>query len=145
MNPAPVSWCKASSRTAPAAKAGLQKNDVLVKLDDQLLTNPNQLKSLVAAKKDGATVKLTYFRRGQQATLEVKLGTHQENASDSLLQELPGLGPLFQLHSKAIIVDKDGKVLGGDPVNLDVTVEKIVKTLREAGVDEKSIAAASAP
>ena len=62
---------------SPAAKAGLQKSDVLTKLDDQLLTNPFRLRSLVSEKKDGDMVKLTYFRRGQQATLDVKLTTHE--------------------------------------------------------------------
>lgn len=125
---------------SPAAKAGLQKNDVLGKLDDQLLTNLNQLKTLVAAKKDGESVKLTYFRRGQQTTLDVKLGKHQENVTDNSLLKFTDLAPLFQLQSKAVVVDRDGKVLGGDQLNLDATVEKIAKTLRDAGVDEKGIA-----
>lgn len=128
---------------SPAAKAGLQKNDVLMKLDDQLLTNPGQLKTLVAARKDGDTVKLTYFRRGQQTTLDVKLGKHQENVTDHSLLKFTDLAPLFQLQSKAVVVDKDGKVLGGEQLNLDATVEKIAKTLRDAGVDEKSIAEAT--
>ena len=128
---------------SPAAKAGLQKNDVLMKIDDQLLTNPSQLRTLVAAKKDGDTVKLTYFRRGQQATMDVKLGTHRENPLDSWLSDIPKLGPLFQMQSKSVVVDKDGKVIVGDQPNLDATVEKIAKTLRDLGVDERSIAEAT--
>ncbi len=124
----------------PAGKAGLQKNDVLVKLDDQLLTNPSQLRALVAAKKDGDAVKLTYFRRGQQAALDAKLGTHEENPGFNLLRDLPNLGSLFQLHSKAVVVDKDGKVIGGDRLESGATVEKIAKALRDVGLDEATIA-----
>ena len=130
---------------SPAAKAGLQKNDVLMKIDDQLLTNASQLRTLVAARKDGDTVRLTYFRRGQQATLDVKLATREERPLGdvpSWLSALPNLGPLFQLHSKAVVVDKDGKVIGRDEANLDATVEALTKALKDAGVDEKSIAEA---
>ena len=131
---------------SPAAKAGLQKNDVLMKIDDQLLTNPSQLRTLVSAKKDGDTVKLTYFRRGQQATLDVKLATHGENPALNLKElnfEWPKLGPLLQLHSKSVLVDKDGKVIVGEQANLDATVEKIAKTLRDVGVDERIVAEAT--
>jgi membrane-associated protease RseP (regulator of RpoE activity) len=131
---------------SPAAKAGLQKNDVLMKIQEQLLTNPSQLRTLVAAKKDGDTVRLTYFRRGQQATLDVKLATREEGPADDLkseLSQLPYIGSLFQLQSKAVVVDKDGKVIGGDRMDLDATVEKIAKALRDFGVDEKSISEAT--
>jgi len=71
---------------SPAAKAGLEKNDVLTRLDDQILTNPGQLRALVGLKKDGDTVHLAYLRKGHEASVEVKLATHaEENAGD-----LPG-------------------------------------------------------
>ena len=124
---------------SPAAKAGLQKNDVLMKIDDQLLTNPGQLRALVSAKKDGDTVKLTYFRRGQQATLDVQLATHMENPGLNLFGGLPNLGPLFQLHRKSVVVDKDGKVIGGFGSDGNETTEKLEKTLRDFGADDKTI------
>ena len=127
---------------SPADKAGLQKNDVLTKIDDQLLTNPGQLRALVGGKKDGDTVKLTLFRSGRQETLDVKLGTHRENPAEFLLSRFSNLGPLFQMQKKAVVVDKDGQVLGGG-MELDATIEKITKGLRDIGVDEKSIAEAA--
>jgi hypothetical protein len=63
---------------SPAAKAGLQRNDVLTKLDDQILTNPEQLRILIGMKKDGDAVRITYLRKGQEAAAEVKLATHAE-------------------------------------------------------------------
>ena len=62
----------------PAAKAGLQTNDVLVRFDDQILTNPAQLYALILTRKEGDTVRLTYLRKGREASVEAKLGTHPE-------------------------------------------------------------------
>ena len=129
---------------SPAAAASLQKNDVLMKLDDQLLTNPPQLRTLVSSRKEGDTVKLTYFRRGQQAVVDVKLATHEEREMGyefPVLSAIPRLGRLFQTQTRAVVVDKDGKVIGGeDQADLNATVDKIEKSLRDAGLDEKIIA-----
>ena len=65
---------------SPAAKAGLQKNDVLTRLDDQILTNPSQLRALVGLKKEGDTIRVTYLRKGQEASVEAKLASHAETA-----------------------------------------------------------------
>ncbi len=125
----------------PAEKAGLQKNDVLVKLDDQLLTNASQFRTLVAAKKDGDAVKLTYFRRGQQSTIEAKLETHEDQplgetfSNKDWLPRLLGNKPSW----KSVIVDKSGKVVVGNAPDMSETVEGIAKLLRGVGADEKSI------
>ena len=127
---------------SPAAAANLQKNDVLLKLDDQLLTNPQQLRTLVGAKKDGDTVKVTYLRRGQQSTTEVKLAMHEDR---EIASEVPGLSyipkieKLFQNQARALVLDKSGKVIGNDQANLEATVEKIAKALRGVGADERSV------
>jgi membrane-associated protease RseP (regulator of RpoE activity) len=52
---------------SPAAQAGLVKNDVLVKLDDQLLIAPRQLSALVRNHKEGDTINLTYLRAGSES------------------------------------------------------------------------------
>jgi hypothetical protein len=57
----------------PAAKAGLQKNDLLVELGDQLLVHPAQLRKLLFSKKPGDTVNLTFYHAGKKQTAEVKL------------------------------------------------------------------------
>ena len=53
---------------SPAAKAGLQKNDVLVELEGQLLVHPAQLRKLVQARRDGDTLELMYYRAGKKET-----------------------------------------------------------------------------
>src|SRR5262249_11337015 len=58
---------------SPAAAAGLQVHDVLEKLDDQLLINPQQLAVLVRAKHPGDTVNLTLLHGGKESTITAKL------------------------------------------------------------------------
>jgi membrane-associated protease RseP (regulator of RpoE activity) len=59
---------------SPAAKAGLQKHDVLVTFDDQTLVHPAQLRKLVRSRNVGDTVKLSYYRAGKLRSVSVHLG-----------------------------------------------------------------------
>ncbi len=61
-------------KDSPAGEAGLRANDVLEKLDDQLLVNGPQFAVLVRAKKPGASVALTIIRGGERSVVNVKLG-----------------------------------------------------------------------
>lgn len=137
---------------SPAAKAGLQKNDVLVKFDDQLLTNPQQLRTLVGTKKDGDSVRLTFLRRGRETTADATLALHAGGdpadepwSLPKIIGDVWGQGAKkilpFSLQSKAVVIDKDGNVLtskpAGEPGKLDV--QHLDKTLRGLGVDEKAI------
>ncbi len=58
-----------------AADTILQKGDILEKLDDQWLINPEQLSVLVQMKKPGDSMQVTYLRDGSRKTTEVTLGT----------------------------------------------------------------------
>lgn len=64
------------SEKSPAADV-LKEDDVLTKLDDQILVNQQQLGVLVRAKKEGDEVKLTVVRGGKEMTVKAKLGTHE--------------------------------------------------------------------
>jgi len=59
---------------SPAAKVGLQKNDVLVEFEGQALVHPAQLRKLVQVRQEGDTVKLAFYRGGQKQTASVALG-----------------------------------------------------------------------
>jgi len=61
-----------------AEKAGLQKNDVLAKLDDQILIDPRQFSILVANHKEGERVKISLIRRGQASEITATLGQRVE-------------------------------------------------------------------
>lgn len=72
----------------PAAKAGLEQNDVLTKLDDQILIHPRQLSVLVANRKDGDRVKVSFIRRGETKELDVTLGTRDVKAPGDAAREV---------------------------------------------------------
>jgi serine protease Do len=75
------------SEKSPAADI-LKEDDVLTKLDDQLLVNQQQLGVLVRAKKEGDEVKLTLVRGGKEMTVKAKLATH----------EVPKMASAFSFH-----------------------------------------------
>ena len=58
---------------SPAAVAGVQQNDILKMLNDQILIEPSQLRKLLQTFSDGADVTLTILRKGQEQKITVKL------------------------------------------------------------------------
>ena len=93
---------------SPAAKASLQKNDLLVEMDGQKLVLPGQLRKLVQMRKEGEKVALTYYRGGKKQDTTATLGKTRASygffgGSDNLdglkqlrvqLKELPSLDGL---------------------------------------------------
>ena len=65
---------------SPAAKSGLQKNDVLLDLDGQTLVVPAQLQKMVQARKEGAQVALKFLRGGQPKSVTATLGKTKAGA-----------------------------------------------------------------
>jgi membrane-associated protease RseP (regulator of RpoE activity) len=61
------------SEDGPAAKAGIQDNDILVSFDGQLVVNYNQFSTLLNMKGAGATVPVKILRKGEEMTFEVTL------------------------------------------------------------------------
>src|SRR5215467_10869723 len=58
---------------SPAAAAGVQQNDILKMLNDQILIEPSQLRKLLQTFPDGTQVTLTVLRKGQEQKLTAKL------------------------------------------------------------------------
>ena len=58
---------------SPAEKAGVEKFDVLKKLEEQILVNQEQLRDLVRSRKPGEEVVLTVLRTGKERKITVKL------------------------------------------------------------------------
>src|SRR5436309_2979074 len=58
---------------SPAAAAGVQQNDILKMLNDQILIEPSQLRKLLQTFSDGADVTLTILRKGKEQKVTVKL------------------------------------------------------------------------
>ena len=89
-------------KDSPAAGAGLQPNDVLVKLDDQQLIEPNQLAVLVRSRKPDDQITLTLIRAGETKTQPVKIGRRPvpKNA-------------MFEDRVPRLIVSQDGPQVAG--------------------------------
>lgn len=62
---------------SPAGKAGLRLHDVLHKLDDQLLINPDQFTTLVRLHKPDEQVTLTVIRQAKPLQIVVTLGEQE--------------------------------------------------------------------
>jgi hypothetical protein len=100
-----------------AASAGLRTHDVLVKLDDQLLTTPDHLAVLVATKKPGDKVDLTILREGTSEKVAVTLGEKPadaagpDNAAAPLLVPggAQGMAQIQVLHNGAVVMGGGGR------------------------------------
>ncbi|MEO6035867.1 MAG: PDZ domain-containing protein, partial [Verrucomicrobiota bacterium] len=77
------------SPESPAAKSGIQKYDVLLELNDQLLVLPAQLRKLVQMKKEGNAVKLLLHRGGKKQTVSIKLAKRNEDFGMSFEAPFP--------------------------------------------------------
>lgn len=141
---------------SPAGKAGLQKNDVVVRLDDEPLKSMQQFEKLVSAHQEGDKVTLHLIRRAQPLSLEVTLGSEERDvhpldgalidlgnaAAGSIINGLVDkLGRGVSVTSKAIVIGPDGKVVvSPDPAKqMRGAAESVEKALREAKIGEKTL------
>lgn len=64
-----------------AEKAGLKQHDLIEKLDDQMLINPEQLATLLRSKKAGDEVTLAIVRQGEHQSIKAKLEEKEIDAN----------------------------------------------------------------
>ncbi len=95
---------------SPAAKAGLQVNDLVLKLADQMLVTPDQLRRLVQLRKAGEVIDLTVLRKGKEAKLQATLVTQEA-----------------QVESEPAQVIVLGQPLGDLKINLPPEVQKMLQ------------------
>jgi serine protease Do len=69
----------------PAAAAGVQQNDIIKMLNDQILMEPNQLRKLLQSFPENATVTLTILRKGQEQKISVKLAKKEVPRRNAML------------------------------------------------------------
>jgi hypothetical protein len=70
-----------------AASAGIQQNDILKMLNDQILIEPSQLRKLLQTFSEGTDVTLTILRKGQEQKITVKLAKKEMPQRHSLMPE----------------------------------------------------------
>ncbi|HYG34787.1 MAG TPA: PDZ domain-containing protein [Clostridia bacterium] len=114
---------------SPAAKAGLQKNDLLTRLEDQSLVHPAQLRKLVQVRKEGDTVKLVFYRGGkeQTATATLTKSPHKFGLleGDGFQFKIPDL----QRHFQDLNIDE----------NVREQMEALKKSLGNLKLDQKKV------
>jgi len=70
---------------SPAASAGVQQNDILKMLNDQILMEPTQLRKLLQTFSEGTEVTLTILRKGQEQKISVKLAKKEMPQRHSMM------------------------------------------------------------
>ena len=114
---------------SPAAKASLQKNDLLVEMDGQKLVLPGQLRKLVQMRKEGDQVVLTYYRGGKKQDVTATLG--KTKAGLGLFGDSGSLDGLKKLRVQlSDLSSMDG---------LNEHMKELRESLARAGVDRENI------
>jgi hypothetical protein len=122
----------------PAAAAGVQQNDILKMLNEQILINPSQLRTLLQSFQDGQTVTLTLIRKGQEQKITVKL-TKKEVAKRHAMHSGRDWNPDFDFDFD-FDFDKDGFRFGNvDLGNLKERLQDLKVQLKEQIGDQKGV------
>jgi serine protease Do len=79
----------------PAAKAGLQKGDIVLKMNDQPVSDASQLQLNIAMLPPGSTIKLTIFRNRSEKTVTATLGELPAQGGQAQKEE-GGVSPSMQ-------------------------------------------------
>lgn len=74
-------------KDSPAEKAGIRKDDILLRFDDQLLATKDQLRKLTRSRKSGDKVRFSVVHEGKETAVEVVLSERDEDVAN------PGQGP----------------------------------------------------
>jgi hypothetical protein len=133
---------------SPAAKAGLQRHDVLVRLGDQVLIAAKQFQTLVANRKPGDTVEIAFLRKGQPQKTTATIAAHQPGDGlgdhkaainlydtkidlDRLIKDASDTAGSIILNKKTVFVGPDGKPV---TIDSDEIREMTLKMLKESGL-----------
>ena len=78
------------TKESAAAKAGLEKGDIITKVGDTKIENPSDLSEAIASKKAKDEVKITYKRAGKDKTTRATLQERKESEIRSFSFSGPG-------------------------------------------------------
>lgn len=126
----------------PAEKAGIQKLDLLWKMNEQMLVNEGQLLTLLRLSKPGDEVTVSVFREGKSIDLKLILGEGKPDdgavirhmLNDSVMRRDDGALRIVNLEEKKAVYSNEAgtaevsRVEGGDSVRI---VDKEGKTVFE--------------
>lgn len=113
----------------PAAKAGLQLDDILLGFDRQQIRDLDHLLKVLATKQPGDTVKIVYFRHGKQATGYLTLGN-----PPGLLPVAANTAPTRRAPAATPPAGNGPAWLGAEIQNIDAVIEAQFKLANKRGV-----------
>lgn len=96
-------WIQFVAPNSPAAKAGLKRYDVLFKLGDDIITDPNQVSQLIE-KYGTAKVPFEYYRKGKLEKGEINIEERPESAQNGRLFGSPIQSKNFRVVRPGLIV-----------------------------------------
>jgi hypothetical protein len=116
---------------SPAAKAGIQKFDVIEQLGDQMLVDPVQLRKLVQMQKEGDTIKLTLYRGGKRQEVLATLAKRTEGLG---MWSAPSGGNAEMPQLAFAMADMNNQMIDKKMVNAEVqrNMEEARKEIQEA-------------
>lgn len=99
----------------PSEKAGVQKHDLLWKMDEQMLVNEGQLLTLLRLASPGEKATLSVFRDGVSEDIEVTFGNGEVNGkkcsrqrlSDAVIRQDDGAVKIVSLGTKKAVVKNE--------------------------------------
>ena len=131
---------------SPASSAGIQEHDILLRLNDQILVEPQQLKTLVKMHKPGDEVRITLLRKGEQKELKAVLAETEERPQMENPWEMgrpfkdwKGGSMPFLLQRKGMVIGPDGKSHTFDGGNLDEILDATRKQLEKSGLPKEQL------
>lgn len=80
-------------KDSPAAKVGLQENDVIVKLGDVNIDGPASVSEALAEKKPGDEMTVVYYRKGKKESLNVTLDEGDAYSAENALADSLQMSP----------------------------------------------------
>lgn len=85
---------------SPAKKAGLEKGDIIIKVEDKTITDPASLSDAVRSFKPEQEVEITYLREKKKKKVKVTLGKQDEPFARSFQYNIPEFGEDFSRNFK---------------------------------------------
>ncbi len=99
------------TKESAAEKAGLQKDDIITKVGDKKIENPGDLSEVIASKKVGDEVKITYKRDGKEKNTKAVLQERKDSKIKSFSFTTPeGKLKSFTLPDKRV----EGRMFDGN-------------------------------
>lgn len=77
------------TKDSPAEKAGLQKGDIIYKIEDNNVSTAQELSKIVRAMKEGDKIKIYYLRNGKKNDLKATLGARKEVSVRKFIYQSP--------------------------------------------------------